>query len=340
MKLCFVAVTSVLTLLGLAHTALAADTSDVSAKPNISITVSPAKSALELNPGDNYIGKFKIINTGAKSFDFKLSVSPYSVVDVNYEQDMDNDKPRTQISRWITFEQDEYYLEAGDSIDIKYTVKVPADAPAGGQYAVILASTAGKSKGTETSSIDTVQRVGMLVYSTVQGNTREAGKVKQLDIPTWYFNPPLQVRSLVANTGNVDFNASYNLTIKTLFGREVFTKSEEHSILPDTERSVVLVWDKAPAIGIFKVTETVTVLPGRAQAETKTETRLVIMIPFFIVIILAILVPLSLAALGMTIYRRIKTRNQWRGYRRRKANEASNISKIKNNTNNTNKEKM
>ena len=283
---------AILIILGSAtHVAQALGGTEAVNKPNTSITISPASSVLELNPGDNYNGKFRITNTGVKAFDFDLSVSPYSVAGVDYKQDLESDTLRTQISHWIKFKQSRYHLEADQSVDVAYSVEVPTDVPAGGQYAVIFADTA-SSATSSGPAIDTVQRVGMLVYSRIQGDIRQAGSVESFNIPAWYSEPPLTASSLVANTGNVDFDAKYNLTVKTLFGREVFTSKTELSVLPDTERAVTLTWDKAPAIGIFNVTETVTVL-GKSFATTK----LVVILPLCVIIVLLIVVVLGLVAL-------------------------------------------
>ena len=266
-------------------------------QPSTSITVSPAASRLNLSPGQIYEGKYTIINTGAKAFDFDVSVKPYSVNDEQYNANIDKETSYTQIARWVSFNQTEYHLESGESVEIIYHVNVPEDVPNGGQYAVILNRTAGESTG--EGSINTMQQVGMLIYAKLGGETREEGKVKSQTINQFYFSPPVNIGSLVQNTGNIDFDANYKVSIKTLFGHEAYTHTQEHSILPDTSRQVDIVWENAPALGIFYVTQDIIIL-----GEAYSETKLIVIMPLWVIITTIIL----FGILGIVIITKIRHR--------------------------------
>jgi hypothetical protein len=276
------------------------------ALPETSITVSPVKNVLELAPGSEYDGDFVITNTGADAFDFTLSVSPYSVANDSYESNFKRETPRTQISRWISFEKPGYHLEKGEEVKVSYHVSIPADVPSGGQYAVIMAETGGSPSG--SGAINTLQRVGMLVFAHIDGgDTREEGRAVSQSIRQFYWSPPVTAVSRLENTGNVDFNATYKFTAQTLFGKTVYDETKQYSLLPDTTRNVEMVWDGAPILGVFRVTQEITLLD-----ETFTLTKTVLILPIWALILILIL----LAAISFTITAAVKRKRGKRIHKR------------------------
>lgn len=224
----------------------------------IEMTVSPTKQQLSLQPGQQSEGKFSVLNTGEEQFTFKLYTSPYFVANEQYEPVFNEESSRTQISRWVTMSEDEITLQPGEKHDVGYTVNVPTDVPAGGQYAVLFAETTEEATG--ESSIVAKKRVGMLVYGTVAGDTRESGEVVSNDIKRWQHTAPLMANVRLKNTGNTDFEASAKMTVSSLFGKTVYESPEgENVLLPDTTRAIDLQWDGA-TIGIYKVSTTVGLL--------------------------------------------------------------------------------
>ena len=276
----------ILSLVALNITNLAhADDAEVE-KPEVSITMSPAKSVInDLGPGAKHSGEFKIINTGKKAFDFTVSISPYSVNSSKYDNNYNRETNYTQISRWVTFDKTSYHLESDESVMVSYSINIPTDIPAGGQYAVIFAETSG-DESPEDSAISTMQRVGMLVYAHLEGDTRIEGILESQEIKKFFFNPPIYATSLVKNTGNTDFDVTYNLKINSLFGKEVYKGDRVHAVLPETSREVEQDWEETPKLGIFKVTQDITLFE-----KVYTMKKTVFVCPIWLLItIIAILV--------------------------------------------------
>ncbi|MDR1032439.1 MAG: hypothetical protein LBL84_00290 [Candidatus Nomurabacteria bacterium] len=224
------------------------------------IQISPTKQNLKLDPGSEYEGSFKVQNIGAKGFNYKVYAKPHKVINENFDSNYQDETQRTQISRWITFDKPTGYLESDTETVVTYRVDVPKDVPDGGQYAVIFVETGDGNKADNT--ISTVKRVGMMIYSRVGGNTREQAEVIENRFDYIQWGAPLKATSVVRNTGNVDVTAEYKLNITDLFGRAVYGSSNEYVILPtdaDGRRRVNLEWQDAPALGLFKVKQTVTV---------------------------------------------------------------------------------
>ena len=244
----------------------------------VSITITPAKSVLELTPGARYDGSFSVINTGANAFDFNLSVKPYSITNDSYDYSLTEETSYTYVSRWVSFDQTVYHLKSDETIKVLYHVDVPENAPAGGSYAVILAQT--ESAQTDHSAIDSSQEVGMLIFARVQGNIRQQGRIVSQEIRRFYLSLPLSATARLENTGNLDFNVTNKFTVQTLLGKTVYTKTRQDTILPKTYRDTEITWDQTPAIGIFKATQEMSFL-----GKTTSVSKIVVVVPIWLIIL-------------------------------------------------------
>ncbi|MBR0415917.1 hypothetical protein IJI64_02000 [Candidatus Saccharibacteria bacterium] len=255
-------------------------------KNAIHLQVSPTKQKLSLTPGSSYVGTFKVHNAGAAPFTYKVSATPYSVTNENYSPDYTGLTNYTQIAEWISFEKETGLLQPGEVAEVAYTVNVPKDAPAGGQYAALMAETS--DGNAENATVAVVHRVGMILYAAVPGETRESGEIIKNNVNTFYFNPPLTVNSLVKNTGNVEQTATYTVKIYPLFSNEAVFSNEEKpdkekqlDVIPDTSRFNSITWEGAPHIGIFSVEQTI-----EFAGQVSTNKKLVLICPLWLLFII------------------------------------------------------
>jgi hypothetical protein len=272
------------------------DRTIAAALPQVSITISPASNVLELNQAAGYDGSFDISNTGARAFDFELSASQYAV-----DEGHPLEAAYLQIVDWISFDRAVYHLASGEAVTVPYHVKVPENAPSGGQYAIILATARAAD---EQGALDTTQQVGLLIHARVNGeNLYEAGQITAQELAT----SPVQAQAAVKNTGNVDFVARFNLETETLFGKTVSSQAEQCVILPNAECAVNMAWEKAPVIGVFRVRQEVSFLN-----DSSSITKTVIILPAFAVWIFGLMVAVLAAAVGMIIRRKRQKKSKRR----------------------------
>ena len=101
-------------------------------------TVSPMNQKIVLTPGETYEGSFKVANPAVNTSDFAytLAVTPF-YVDENYDPIYENNGDYTQMVKWIKLDTTEGKIPPNTVTDVRFSVKVPEDAPAGGQYAAI-----------------------------------------------------------------------------------------------------------------------------------------------------------------------------------------------------------
>ncbi|MBO7720556.1 hypothetical protein J6S35_02925 [Candidatus Saccharibacteria bacterium] len=262
----------------------------VSATDNpISLQISPTKQRVTLNPGDSYTGSFEVMNIGKESFSYSVDVSPYWVVDEKYAAKYDVRNNYTQIADWITFDESTQgnTIDPGETQEVFFTVDVPYDVPAGGQYATIFAQT---DDGNESdANLQVVNRVGMVFYAKVDGDTREEGKIISNSVPGFTLSSPITAASLVENTGNVEATAYYKFKVMPLFSDVPVFDNEDGrkkaDVLPGTKRANNFTWDSAPIIGIYRIEQTIDFLD-----EHSSVSKVVIICPFWLLVVLACLV--------------------------------------------------
>lgn len=288
-KLIIAAVFAILSVVGTAFACQnfvnAAEEEDMS---GAFIQISPTKQKISLEPGESYVSSMQVMNIGTDTFDYEAYATPYSVTDEKYSQSYSERTDYAQIADWITFDEKTISgtLAAGETADVVFTVNVPKDAPAGGQYAAIMAET----KNAADTNIQTTSRLGMIFYASIAGETRETGSILENSVPGIVFTPPVTVTSLVENTGNVEATAKYTFKIWNVFdSKETVYNNEENQgtldIMPGTRRFGTMSWDGAPKLGLFWVEQSIDFL-----GQTSTAKKLVLIAPlWFIFVIFAII---------------------------------------------------
>jgi hypothetical protein len=254
---------------------------------------------------DEEFTKFVVYNSGAKDFDFKLTVEPYTMSGSNYDTITNTATKHTEISRWISLEKTTYTLKSDERMEVPFTITVPEDAPGGSQYAIIYAEAVDPA----STGVVPASRVGIPIHALIGGETREDAAIKDTNIPTFLFAPPITTSSTIKNSGNVDVMPEYVLTVTNIFGQQVHYDKKTFHIQPDTDRTVELAWDGAPLLGVFKVKQEVTFTVNN-QPVTDTIEKTVLIIPLAVIIF----IPIAGAGLiFLTIRKRKAIKSRYKG---------------------------
>ncbi|MEO5691296.1 MAG: hypothetical protein ABIQ64_03870 [Candidatus Saccharimonadales bacterium] len=259
-----------------------------------SIVLSPASIRLKADSGQTVKDTFKVINDGTQAYDFVVYASPYSVANRTYTPNYDQKKPDADLYTWVSFEKDVYTLNPGETVDIPYTIAVPADAAPGGHYSVLFAET--QVNGDQSSQIARKKRVGAIVYATVAGDYITAGKQLSTNIDWLQLGGPIVATVFVENTGNVDFTMTESILIKNIVGAKVYQETNEKVMLPKTTRDLELSWKNGPLMGLYNVTVETKIL----DKVTSTNTWVLLM-PMWILVV-------SILAIGGLIYWVVRSR--------------------------------
>ena len=227
-------------------------------------TVSPMSQKISLKAGETYEGSILVANPKAATDDFyfKVTVSPYSVKGTEYAPDFLTVSDRSRIVEWITLDTESGKLAPDEVKEIKFAVKVPESAPAGGQYAMIGVSSDGRG-ASEGSAIQDVVEMASLIYADVEGETRREGRILETQIPGFVASGNPVVSAMLTNEGNVHEVATIDIRVKNnLTGEVVYSADSEDTnmeviIMPETTRLFTRELGGLPALGIFEVVENI-----------------------------------------------------------------------------------
>lgn len=261
------------------------------------IGISPVRTTMELQPGESYTGQFRVSNAGESTFDYIIEVSPYQVTDDKYTPDYVTETNYTRIKDWFTFSSESGTLEPHTASDyITFTVKVPEDIPAGGQFAIVKATVNNKREKAEGFAIENRTSAGMLIYATINGGeARREGVIIENKIPTFLSSGPLNTVTLVENKGNIYAEAKYSLKVTSAFNdNDVLYSNEDDDegttslILPETRRYRQQVWDNVPFFGLFKVKQTISIFDEYSEV-----IAIVFICPFWLIIVVILAIVLA-----------------------------------------------
>ena len=253
------------------------------------LTISPATTSVSLKPGATMDYSLVINNEKNENLDITVYATPFSVQNENYDVDFEKETNRTQLSRWIEFVNNDgsvvktlkTTVPAHTKSNITYRVTIPQDIPAGGQYASIFVQTGDNAKPLETSGLQAISRVGVIVYGRSNGDTEEKAEIVETNLPVFLLNGPVTASALVKNLGNTDIEASYDFTVTSIVGTELYHKDGKEPILPDASRRMTQEWDSTQPMGIFRVSYRIETVGGVVYDQTK----LIIIMPVYMIIL-------------------------------------------------------
>lgn len=287
MKFCkkvFISVAALTLMFGLNINTVFAD-----GEASESLVFGPTSQRISLEPGETYRGSIYISNPASSTEDAKysLSVSPYGVSNENYDPVFDQKTTYTQIVDWITLDETEGSVKPNEKKDIGFTINVPYNAPAGGQYATIMAQDVtyqGHNTSGDVLEITNITAIGSIIVADVAGETIEKGEILENSVPSFLFSSPLTTNARVKNHGNVHTDAEYVLQVWPLFSNEEICTNEEKPdtdvVLPDTEKYHTQNCD-LPMIGIFRAKQTVKIF-----GETSITEQTVFVCPLWLLAII------------------------------------------------------
>lgn len=258
------------------------------------MTISPPRQKMILMPGEVYEGSINIANSANATTDLKYSVIIGSFnlredeegnTDYNYT-DVDTITSYNQIMDWITLEKTSGTVEPNGMDTLSYTITVPEDAPAGGQYAsIVFQDDTGKDEENSGNvMIENVVQFASHIIAEVAGETRDEGAIIENNIPAFILSNKLSAMATVRNNGNVHTDATFVLQVWPLFSdEEICTNEEEPTeslIMPETERLHVEECN-LPSIGIFRAKQTVKIF-----GETSVVEKTVFICPLWLLFII------------------------------------------------------
>ena len=276
-------------------------------------TINPMSHRMEtLEPGEAYTGSVTIVNPATASEDFYYStrVAPYGVKGENYSADLITETNYTRIADWITIDEPTGSIKPNESKVVNYTIEVPKNAPAGGQYAAIIVSKNPEKTEESGSSVavkDTYE-IASLIYADIDGKTTHDGEIIENTIPGFTTSPLITVGAMLSNTGNVHEYATIIIGATNIFTGEVITDPNNETnrytelIMPESERYVQRdINENLPQLGFVHVEQTI-----YYNDQVSTEARDVIICPVWFLILILFVIAMLVSTIAKMIVRHRK----------------------------------
>ena len=183
-------------------------------------------------------------------------MAPFRIDDENSVR-FENNGDYNQIVDWIKLETTEGVIAPNETHTIKFTIDVPEDTPAGGQYATIVTRTKKDPSVDNSMNIQNVFEISHLIYGDVAGETIRKGNISDVSVSSFLMSGKITGNAMIENIGNVHADASQVMQVFPLFSNEEAFTNEENPknalIMPGQKRATSLSWDETPSIGIFHV---------------------------------------------------------------------------------------
>lgn len=283
-------------------------------------TVSPMAQKVVLTPGESYSGIVKVsvpADGSTSDLEYDASVAAFTMEDsaAGYAANMESSNEYSDIVNWVKLSDSDETVDYGESltgvvgvgktIELKYTINTPGNARGGGHYfAVWIKSKAPEIERNGGVGISDSIAIASLVYAETPGDITVSGAISNNDFPGFYLSPPLTASFAVENTGNTHADVIHYLQVYPLFSdEEIYTNEEDPAmdiVLPGTSRYVSQTWENTPAVGIFKVRQTV--YYDSLDNEPNVTEKIVIICPVWLLFLIIFIV----AALVIWIVMRVR----------------------------------
>lgn len=254
--------------------------------------LSPMYQLITLTPGEKYEGNFLITNPADAKTDFyyKLHIEPFSE-DNNKEISLTPvaNGDYNQMIDWIRLSQTHGSIAPNETAEIRFTIDVPKDVAAGGQYASIVVASDPSSVSNTNIDLQEVYQSAHLIYAEVAGKTIRKGETKDAYVPKFLFSGNIYGSASVTNEGNVHSYASHILQVFPLFSNEESYTNEEKPkttlVMPGNTNYSKVEWENTPKVGIFHVVYNVSY-----EGVKNTTDQIVVVCPIWLLLIVAVVI--------------------------------------------------
>jgi hypothetical protein len=266
-----------------------------------SITMTPSSAEIHAPPGGITHSNFTVINEGKSGYTIALSVTPYHVKGENYDPQFSLLPGTTDASKWVSITGPRLQTLAPRMPQtIAYSLSVPAGTPPGGYYAVVFAET----EPPAGSGIIAHNRVGDILYITVDGPVVQRGSLQAQAVPPIFLGSSLPLGVVVRNTGGLHFLTSVSIKATSVLSNHVALSANlQRYVLPGTQRLVSISWAHLPLFGVYNITRTATI----AGAIQSLPAQWIVIIQPWLAALIVVLV-VGTVALGGTAFSRRRRR--------------------------------
>ncbi|PPG04340.1 hypothetical protein C5E06_06010 [Pseudoclavibacter sp. RFBI5] len=191
----------------------------------------------DVNPGDVIADSMTVTNTGPGALELTIYAADAFTTATGAVDILENGEPSVDAGTWVAPGTGSVSLEPGASIDVPFTLTVPADATPGDHSAAIVASLL---PGDSTDQVKVERRLGLRIDMRVSGELAPTAEIRSLatDWGAAGVNPfgggTTTVSYELVNTGNVRLSSLEDLRLSGIGGAAgvAMTGGEIPELLP------------------------------------------------------------------------------------------------------------
>lgn len=261
------------------------------------LELTPVTKRIAVDPGQTYENEIELKNTSDKTLSFSVYATPFSNGDGGETQDFETETTYTQISRWTTIkdgngeykEKAEFSLKAGKTKKVTYRIKIPENAVGGGQYESIIVELA-PVETEETAQIRTISRAAMVVYASIAGDIQRSAEISEIDTQAAAIGNNIGISFTVKNKGNIDLQASGEIAVSSLFGKELYRNITLSDVFPENSKTILAEWGETPAFGIYRLDYEINALDLNTTGHRYVLVMRPLILAVFIILIIATII--------------------------------------------------
>lgn len=238
----------------------------------LTLSVTPPLFQLTIGAGEFWASQLKVVNVNPYDLTLYASV-------VNFQSEGEEghgrftpilpEDPEAQaysLAQWIEIAKNPIFVPKEKSVEIPFSVRIPANAPPGGHYAAILVGTQSFSAPAEGAVVQVSSFVSSLFFVRIKGEVKEEGDIREFSTEkNFYQKPEATLTLLFENTGNVHLQPQGDIVMYNMWGKErgkifVNEKTNFGNVLPQSSRKFTFEWKGEQGFfeaGMYKAIATV-----------------------------------------------------------------------------------
>jgi len=269
-------------------------------KKGDSFLITPMNQHFYLKPGQVFEGSIKVVNPANSigNFNYVVSVAPYGVVGEDYDVDLTTNSYWNQIAEWITIENDKGVLTPNEVAEVKFTITVPENAPAGAQSATIVVTQDKDNEAQSGMMMENIFEMASIIYADIEGEMRHEASILSNGIPSFSDVPTVTLGVLLDNNGNVFEEVKTGIKVRNVISGETILPTEVNEgmyvdiVMPETRRYIQRNVVDLPFLGVVNIEQTV-----YYNGVTSVESRDVFICPIWFMVLVGITIALFVAAI-------------------------------------------
>jgi hypothetical protein len=220
------------------------------------ITAIPPRLELKGNPGDIIKTTLKVRNDSDSSQNYTVFVDDFIVNDLlgTPVPLSENISSKWSLRKWIVAPS---YLpvDKNTTQNVPITIRVPSSALPGGHYALVTYMPNGDIKPGELKKTSSIigQRVGSIIYFTVNGKVKEEANIISFTAPKFTERGPVEFLGKIENASDIHILPKGQITISDFLNNKVASiPVDMGNIFPENIKQFNSVWDQKWGYGRYK----------------------------------------------------------------------------------------